>query len=183
MRQRSALFLAANLALLAIPFSASAAPADSACKAGDAMAGASVALPCGRDGGKSEALNGGSSRTEDVRMAGGSDNPADRVSGVWTATEIRETPIPAGSAVTLDFRDDLLVGASTCNIFKARILYPDGGVSFGPIEPRNKVCSKDLMDAEIGLFRALQRVTRFEIDGSGDLLLYAFETLQIRASR
>lgn len=116
-------------------------------------------------------------------MAGGSDESADTLAGVWNLTEIHEATIPEGTAPTLDFRGDLLVGQSTCNVFKAQVLQSGDNLSFGPMEPLNKVCGKAEMEAEIRLFRALQRVTRFEIDGKGDLLLYGFDVLQARAAR
>lgn len=77
--------------------------------------------------------------------------------------------------VTLEFDavTRRLAGRSGCNRYNAAFELSGEGLSIGPAASTRMACAPDLMAQEQQFLADLQRISRFDIDPSGALLLFA----------
>jgi heat shock protein HslJ len=124
-----------------------------------------------------------------LRLANGgdtmeADDIAARLMGTWAVTEVRSGTIPDGTVPTLVFEADRLAGFAGCNNFGATLQVGEGGaLKLGPAAITRMACAAPQMDVEAAVLRALQRVNAVEFDGDGQIVLSAFGTVMLRASR
>jgi heat shock protein HslJ/uncharacterized membrane protein len=92
---------------------------------------------------------------------------------VWRAEDVGGRGIPDGAEVTLEFRDGRASGRSGCNRYTGSYTLSGEGLSFGRMAATMMLCPEALMNLERDFLDALSRVTRFDIDPTGALLLIA----------
>lgn len=85
----------------------------------------------------------------------------------WTLVSIGETPVVAGSKVTLRFGEDGHAGGSAgCNQYGAPYVEGEGTLTFDTIISTLMACvDEDVMAQEIDYLAALQQVSAFTLDG------------------
>lgn len=127
--------------------------------------------------------------SQPVLLANGGDamdaqNAAARLMGTWAVTEVRSGTIPDGTVPTLVFEADRLAGFAGCNNFGASLSVGDGGaLKLGPAAITRMACAAPQMDVEAAVLRALQRVNAVAFEGEGQIVLSAFGTVMLRATR
>lgn len=108
----------------------------------------------------------------------------DALTGRWIVTELAEAVIPPGIPVALEFGETGgIAGKSGCNSFSASLQVSGQNLSPGPARSTKMACDSDVMAVEYAFHRALDRLTRYEIEGDGTLVLYGFDTVMMRARR
>lgn len=114
--------------------------------------------------------------TQDRVLEGCGGESMDLLAGVeWIVEQISGSSLVDGSLVTLEFDavTRRLAGRSGCNRYNAAFELSGEGLSIGPAGATRMACVPDLMEQE-GLFLAdLQRISRFDIDPTGALLLFS----------
>ena len=107
-------------------------------------------------------------------LAGCGGDPLDLLTGAeWVVEDIGRRGIIDSSRVTLSFgADGALGGAASCNRYATTLAIGGEGVSVGQIAATQMMCADALMNQERAFFAALGAVGRFDIDGTGALLLY-----------
>lgn len=125
-------------------------------------------------------LNG---ETDGERRMGCGGEPADLLQGGWTAVELDGAALAEGIEVTLEFAGDRVAGRAACNRYNGGFTLTGEGLSFGPAAVTQMACPEDRMQAQAAFFAALEATDRFEIDGSGDLLLIGGDRRLLRARR
>ncbi len=105
------------------------------------------------------------------------------LTGQWTVSEIVGGSVPDGGKLTLEITNDALSGYGHCNFFNSGLAFTDGGIIIGPIETSGQMCSAEDMEAEGFYFNNLERISRFEIEANGDLVLYEYDIAKVRAQR
>ncbi len=109
-----------------------------------------------------------------VTLAGTGGDPAALIAGVvWRAEDVGGTGIPDGAEVTLEFRDGRAAGRSGCNRYTGGYTLSGEGLSFGQMAGTMMACPEALMTLERDFLGVLSRTTRFDIDATGALVLYA----------
>ena len=108
----------------------------------------------------------------------------DTLTGRWIVTEVAEAVILPGIPVALEFgATGGIAGKSGCNSFSASLKVSGHDLSPGPVRSTKMACDSDVMALEAAFHRALDRLTRYDIEGDGTLVLYGFETVMMRARR
>lgn len=110
-------------------------------------------------------------------------NPADLLTGDWTAATLNGAPLPAEAEVTLSFTDGTVAGKSGCNRYSGPATLTGEGLSLGPLAATRMACPAPLMDTEQTTLAALARVTAFDIAPDGTLLLTDGTTPLLTATR
>jgi heat shock protein HslJ len=91
----------------------------------------------------------------------------------WVVEDIGGTGVAEGSRVTLTFATDGgLSGQAPCNRYATTLAIGGESVSVGQIAATQMMCDEALMTQEQAFFAALAAVGRFDIDGSGALVLF-----------
>lgn len=110
-------------------------------------------------------------------------NPADLLSGDWTATTLNGAPLPADAEVTLSFADGRIAGKSACNRYSGPATLTGEGLTLGPLAATKMACLAALMETEQATFAAFSRVTTFDITAEGALILTDGSTPLLAATR
>lgn len=98
--------------------------------------------------------------------------PASLLAGEWVVEDINNTGVIDNSHATLSFSDDgRLAGTGSCNNYSAPYTLGGEGLSIGPAAATMKACAPALMNQEQNFFDSLAKTERFEIDGTGALIL------------
>lgn len=147
------------------------------------LAGAAVAMTmiCMSSDARADGLpivvaNGGNTMEAETTAA--------RLMGTWAVTEVRSGTIPDGTVPTLVFEADRLAGFAGCNSFGATLAVEAGGeLKLGPAAVTRMACAAPQMDVEAAVLRALQRVNAVAFEGDGQIVLSAFGTVMLRATR
>jgi putative lipoprotein len=107
------------------------------------------------------------------------------VTGAWTVDRIVDTPVIAGTTVSLEFRDGRLTGSGSCNRFNASYTDEDGRLTIGMAAATRKACEATLMEQEQRFFQALSRVSAQRVRDGTRLELLADDrtTVVISAHR
>lgn len=107
-------------------------------------------------------------------LSGVGGDPAALLRGVvWRAEDVAGKGIPDGAEVTLELRDGRAAGRSGCNRYTGTAGLTGEGLSFGRMAGTMMLCPDALMALERAYLDALSRVTRFDIDPTGALVLLA----------
>ncbi len=99
----------------------------------------------------------------------GAENPL--VNSRWRLVsfgeEMGETPVLAGTEVTLEFDDaGLAAGSGGCNTFSSSYSQQDGEIAFSAIVTTERACTAaGVMDQEQHYYQALQSAVRYQIEG------------------
>lgn len=106
-------------------------------------------------------------------MRGCAGDPASRITGgEWRVEAVAGEAIVAGATVSIAFSDaGRVTGHSGCNRFTGRYTRTGEGLSFGKLASTMMACPEALMRQERRVLEVLARVTRFDIDETGQLLL------------
>ena len=101
--------------------------------------------------------------------------PIDLLAGLeWVVEDIAGGGIIDSSRVTMEFdaASRRVAGSGGCNRYNAAFDLSGEGLSIGPAAATMMACAEALMEQEWRFFDLLQRVSRFDIDETGALLLY-----------
>ena len=110
----------------------------------------------------------------DLQGCGG--ESIDLLAGVeWVVEDLDNTGIVDGANVTMEFdaASRRLAGRGGCNRYNAAFDLSGEGLSIGPAAATRMACAPALMEQEQRLFAVLARISRFDIDPTGALLLYS----------
>lgn len=113
---------------------------------------------------------------QDRTLDGCGGESMDLLAGVeWIVHEIGGAGLVADSVVTLEFDavTRRLAGRSGCNRYNAAFELSGEGLSIGPAASTRMACAPDLMEQEQRFLADLQRISRFDIDPNGALLLFS----------
>lgn len=113
---------------------------------------------------------------QDRTLDGCGGESMDLLAGVeWIVQEIGGAGLVENAEVTLEFDavTRRLAGRSGCNRYNAAFELSGEGLSIGPAASTRMACAPDLMAQEQQFLADLQRISRFDIDPSGALLLFA----------
>ena len=111
---------------------------------------------------------------EDVLKGCGGES-VDLLADEWVVEDISGAGIVDNSRITLEF-DAItrrLSGQGGCNRYNAAFDLSGEGLSIGPAAATRMACVAALMEQEQRFFAALQRVSRFDVDQTGALLLFS----------
>ncbi|MCX7645190.1 MAG: META domain-containing protein [Rhodobacteraceae bacterium] len=112
--------------------------------------------------------------TAEGTLSGAGGDPEALLRGVvWRAEDLGGRGIPDGAEVTLVFRDGRASGRSGCNRYTGGYGVSGEGLSFGQMAATRMACPEALMTLERDYLAALSRVSRFDIDATGALVLIA----------
>lgn len=120
-------------------------------------------------------------------LSGCAGAPGDLLAGdTWEVTFVGETPVAEAGQVTIVFYPDAggVSGSSGCNRYFGGFTLNGEGLSFGSgLAGSMMMCEDDRMKLERGFLEGLARVTRFDINAEGTLVLIAGDDPVIRAYR
>jgi heat shock protein HslJ/uncharacterized lipoprotein YbaY len=110
-----------------------------------------------------------------VTYTGTGGEPAALLAGVeWRAEDVAGGGIPDNARVTLRFlAGGRAAGGSGCNRFTGVVRLSGEGLSFGPLASTMKACPEALMTLERTFLDGLARVSGFDFDETGALILRA----------
>jgi heat shock protein HslJ len=83
---------------------------------------------------------------------------------VWTLAEFDKKPLVTGTAITLQFLKEELVGFAGCNTYSGDYIAKDNGdgtytIDISPLTVTRLNCPKDVMDQEDEYLKVLQQAT------------------------
>ncbi|MDX5403582.1 MAG: META domain-containing protein [Rhodobacterales bacterium] len=102
--------------------------------------------------------------------------PIDLLAGVeWVVEDIDNAGIVDSSRVTLEFdaASRRVAGRGGCNRYNSAFDLSGEGLSIGPAAATRMACAPALMEQEQRFFALMSRISRFDIDPTGALLLYS----------
>lgn len=113
---------------------------------------------------------------QDTVLEGCGGESMDLLAGVeWVVERVGGTAVVDDSRVTLEF--DAITrrvsGQGGCNRFNAAFDLSGEGLSIGPPAATRMACLAPLMEQEQRVFSLLQRLSRFDIDETGALMLFS----------
>jgi len=100
--------------------------------------------------------------------------------GNWIVTQVEGIVVRAGH-LRLEIVDGSVFGQAPCNSFNADLITTDGQFSLGPLDLRGNVCDEDIMEDEHSYLRILERLSNFEVQGDGTLVLSSYGTAMVHA--
>lgn len=113
---------------------------------------------------------------QDAVLEGCGGESMDLLAGLeWVVEDIGGMGVVDKSLITLEFNPITrrLSGQGGCNRFNAAFDLSGEGLSIGPPAATRMACVAPLMEQEQQVFSLLQRLTRFDIDETGALLLFS----------
>lgn len=115
-----------------------------------------------------------------TRLAGCGGDPATLLAGAWQVTELGSAAV---AGVTLEIEGDRVAGQAPCNRYSAGLRLTGETLTFTAPVATRMACAAEAMQAETAFLAALGRVTGFDIDTDGTLLLTGDGTGLLRARR
>lgn len=113
---------------------------------------------------------------QEATLQGCGGDSIDLLAGIpWRVEDVDGAGILDAAMITLEF-DALtrrLAGSAGCNRFNAAYDLSGEGLSIGPAAVTRMACAATLMDQEQRFLSILERITRFDIDETGALQLFA----------
>jgi len=100
--------------------------------------------------------------------------------GNWIVTHVEGIDVAEGH-LRFEIAEGSVFGQAPCNSFNADLIVTDGQFSLGPLDLRGNVCDEDIMEDEHTYLRILQRLSNFEIEADGTLVLSSFGVAMISA--
>lgn len=92
--------------------------------------------------------------------------------GEYIVEDIEQRGVMDIAKTSLDFAEGRVAGLAACNTYTASYEVDGSALTIGPAAATRKMCPEALMNQEQAFFDALGRVTRYEIDETGALLLF-----------
>ncbi len=100
----------------------------------------------------------------------------------WTVTEAVDAEITPDHSGSISFAGDTIKLDAPCNSFTSRFMINGDTLTVFPFSSMPKVCSREAMAVEGALRRALEKVNRFEIDGT-TLSLFSFDGSKVMVAK
>ncbi|MCX7287325.1 MAG: META domain-containing protein [Rhodobacterales bacterium] len=97
--------------------------------------------------------------------------PADLLAGVWKLVDLPGLTVPEGVEPTFEVAGDFMSGASGCNRYMGGLALSGEGLSLQPGGMSMMACEEPLMQFEAAFVERLGRVSGFDIDEAGQLIL------------
>ncbi|MCF6221126.1 MAG: META domain-containing protein [Robiginitomaculum sp.] len=85
--------------------------------------------------------------------------------------------------MTFSFSEGAVIGRGPCKGFKTHVATEGGVFQLGPLKLRGSVCAKDVMTEEGEYLLILARLSHYEIEADGTLVLSSYGAAKIRAVR
>lgn len=110
--------------------------------------------------------------------------PPETLLGSWKVQTTQEKAVINNSSARLSFNhENKLSGSASCNNFSSSYSTHDNALTITPMATTRKMCSPALMEQELQLLRALNKVKHFQLNND-QLSLYDQQgALQIKAKR
>jgi heat shock protein HslJ len=106
-------------------------------------------------------------------LSGCGGEPASLLHGEWSILEIGGKDLVPESKPTLAFDPDGRVyGHGSCNRYFGNFKLTGEGLSVSPLGSTQMACDQALMDQEYAFHQILEKISRFEIDADGKLILH-----------
>ncbi|MCW8856357.1 MAG: META domain-containing protein [Kangiella sp.] len=100
----------------------------------------------------------------------------------WSVLTIADNMLSEESRVSLNFNPEMrLTGVASCNRYTTSYILTGEGLSISPIATTQMACEPFLMEQEASFLKHLVNVTRFDINPSGQLVLYTNQDATIVA--
>jgi heat shock protein HslJ/membrane-bound inhibitor of C-type lysozyme len=103
--------------------------------------------------------------------------------GEWVVEDIGGGGVIDNSRASLDFGDDRVAGSGSCNSYSAAYALSGEGLALGPTMATKRACPEALVNQEQKFFNILQKISRFEINETGALILISDDGGRILARR
>jgi len=113
---------------------------------------------------------------QEAELKGCGGESIDLLAGVeWVVEDMDRSGIIDASRLTLEFDAAArrVAGRGGCNRYNAAFDLSGEGLSIGPAAATRMACASALMEQEQRFFALLSRISRFDIDPTGALLLYS----------
>ena len=102
----------------------------------------------------------------------------------WHVTEIAGQPVPADTTVTMEIREEgLLGGSGGCNRYNGRINVVDGALHLGELAGTRMMCPEAQMQTERNFHAALTRAKQAQATGDALEITDAAGKVLIRATK
>ncbi len=98
-------------------------------------------------------------------------DPRTLLAGVWRLVDLPGTPLPEGAEVTFETSGDSIFGKGGCNRYTGGLTLTGEGLSLMPGGMTMMACEEPLMQLEAAFTDRLSRVSGFDIDAEGRLVL------------
>ena len=106
-----------------------------------------------------------------AELSGCGGDPRALIAGVWNLVDLAGVTIPEGAAPTFEVAGDFMSGAGGCNRYMGGLTLSGEGLSLQPGGMSMMACEEPRMQFEAAFTERLGRVTQFDIDESGQLVL------------
>jgi heat shock protein HslJ len=106
-----------------------------------------------------------------AELSGCGGEPRALLAGAWNLVELPGVTLPDGAQPTLEIAGDFMSGASGCNRFTGGIALSGEGLSLTPGGMTMMACEEPQMQLEAAYIDRLGRVSLFDIDEAGRLVL------------
>jgi len=93
-------------------------------------------------------------------------------SGEYIVEDIAQGGVIDTAKTSLGFAEGGVAGLAACNNYTASYQVDGNALTIGPAAATRKMCPEALMNQEQAFMDALGRVTRYDIDETGALLLF-----------
>jgi heat shock protein HslJ len=106
-----------------------------------------------------------------AELSGCGGEPRTLLLGVWNLVELPGVTLPEGAQPTLEFNGDFMSGAAGCNRFTGGVALSGEGLSLMPGGVTMMACDEPFMQLEAAYLDRLGRVSLFDFDEAGRLVL------------
>jgi heat shock protein HslJ len=104
-------------------------------------------------------------------LSGCGGEPRALLAGVWTLVDLPGEALPEGAQPTLEIVGDFMSGAAGCNRFTGGVSLSGEGLTLQPGGMTMMACEEPLMKLEQAYMQRLGRVSQFDFDDAGRLVL------------
>jgi heat shock protein HslJ len=104
-------------------------------------------------------------------LSGCGGEPRALLAGVWTLVDLPGVTLPEGAQPTLEIVGDFMSGAAGCNRFTGGVALSGEGLTLKPGGMTMMACEEPLMKLEQAYMQRLGRVSQFDFDEAGRLVL------------
>jgi heat shock protein HslJ/uncharacterized membrane protein len=104
-------------------------------------------------------------------LSGCGGDPRALLAGVWTLVDLPGVTLPESAQPTLEILGDFMSGAAGCNRFTGGVALSGEGLTLKPGGMTMMACEEPLMKLEQAYMERLGRVSQFDFDEAGRLIL------------
>lgn len=105
------------------------------------------------------------------------------IAGKWQVRDLSTGPIPVGQEIIMEFSESDVTVQSTCNRLTASVDFSGSGILFGPVTSSRVDCTAERAETERRFLYEVGRAGNLKVSADGELKIYAFGLLLIRAER